>query len=190
MRDDRQAQIIVNLQGDEPEINPQAIDQLVESLQVNSAASMSTLATPIRDRLQLDDPACVKVVFDFSGRALLFSRHPIPHARDWDDNLLEENPPLFHQHIGVYAYRRELLMRIAQLPPGRLEQLEKLEQLRVMEHGETIMVCLVDEPTRGIDTPADYADFVARRRGGLAEQARWFYFWQILETVPAAGNPL
>ena len=160
------AGIVVNLQGDEPEINPEAIDQLVESLWDNPNAAMATLATPIRNRQDLEDPACVKVVFDSAGQALYFSRSTIPHPRDWDDELLQATPAVFHQHIGVYAYRRKLLLRLATLPMGRLEQLEKLEQLRVLEQGEKIMVALVDEPTRGIDTPEDYADFVARRLAG------------------------
>lgn len=160
------AEIIVNLQGDEPEINPAAIDQLVESLWASPQAGMATLATPISERCHLEDPACVKVVFDAEGRALYFSRSPIPYAREWDDALLTATPPLFYQHIGIYAYRRELLLRLASLPPGKHEQLEKLEQLRVLEHGETILVSLVDEPTRGIDTPADYAAFLQRRRAG------------------------
>jgi len=154
---------VVNLQGDEPEINPEAIDRLVESLWENPGASMATLATPIRDRQTLDDPACVKVVFDEAGQALYFSRSPIPHPREWDEEMLQATPALFYLHIGIYAYRRDLLLRLATLPMGRLEQLEKLEQLRVLENGERITVALVDEPTCGIDTPEDYAAFVARR---------------------------
>lgn len=160
------SEIVVNLQGDEPEINPQAIDDLVESLRANPSASMATLATPIRERSVLEDPACVKVVFDGAGQAMYFSRSPIPHAREWDDDLLAAVPAVFHLHIGIYAYRRDLLLQLATLPPGRMESLEKLEQLRVLEHGEKIMVTLVDEPTRGIDTPDDYAEFVARRQAG------------------------
>ena len=160
------ADVIINLQGDEPEIDPKAVDQLAESLFSQPAAAMATLATPIRERTQLEDPSCVKVVFDHEGKALYFSRSPIPNARDWDDRLLEPSPARFHQHIGVYAYRRELLLRLATLSPGKLEQLEKLEQLRVLEHGETILVAEIDEPTRGIDTPEDYAAFVERRLAG------------------------
>ena len=167
VRQVEEAEIIVNLQGDEPDINPAAIDQLVESLWTSPEAAMATLATPISKRSQLEDPACVKVVFDAAGRAMYFSRSPIPHAREWDDALLATTPPLFHQHIGIYAYRRELLLRLASLARrGRHEQLEKLEQLRVLEQGETILVSLVDEPTRGIDTPADYAAFLQRRQAG------------------------
>jgi len=161
-----QFDIVVNLQGDEPEIDPAAIDGLIASLQANPAASMATLAAPIRERELLEDPACVKVVFDNDQRALYFSRSPIPHARQWDDQLLSATPPLFHQHIGIYAYRRELLLRLASLPPGRTERLEQLEQLRVLEAGETILVTPIEEPTRGIDTPEDYAAFVARRKAG------------------------
>ena len=160
-----QAEIIVNLQGDEPEINPGAIDRLVESLESNSTASMATLATPIRDRSLLEDPACVKVVFDNSGQALYFSRSTIPHVREWDDIHLETFPAQFHQHIGVYAYRRELLLELASLAPGRTEQLENLEQLRVLEHGKKILVSEIQEATRGIDTVEDYAAFVSRRAG-------------------------
>jgi len=160
------AEIIINLQGDEPEIDPVAVDQLAESLLADPSAAMATLATPIRDRALLEDPSCVKVVYDPHGRAMYFSRSAIPHVRDWDPAYLEAEPALFHQHIGVYAYRRELLLRLAQLPPGRFEQLEKLEQLRVLEHGETILVTQIDEATRGIDTPEDYAEFVERRLAG------------------------
>jgi len=165
-RSEISAEIIINLQGDEPEIDPTAIDRLANSLLANPTAAMATLATPIRDRAMLDDPSCVKVVFASDGKALYFSRSAIPHARDWDESMLTENPALFHQHIGVYAYRRDLLLRLAQLPPGRFEQLENLEQLRVLENGETILVTEVNEPTRGIDTPDDYAAFVKRRLAG------------------------
>lgn len=160
------AQLVVNLQGDEPEIDPAAIDRLIETLDADPTANIATLATPIRDREKLDDPACVKVVFDPTGRALYFSRSPIPHPREWSDTLLTAEPAIFHQHIGIYAYRRELLLRLASLPPGRHEQIEKLEQLRVLEQGETILVSLVDRATRGIDTPADYAAFLASRKAG------------------------
>ena len=158
------AELIVNLQGDEPEISPEAIDRLVKSLAGNPSAAIATLATPIRDRDQLDDPSCVKVVFDRQGRALYFSRSVIPHPREWDDSLLVDSK--FYQHIGVYAYRRKLLLELAALVPGRTEKIEKLEQLRVLEHGETILVTEIDEATRGIDTAEDYAAFVSRRRAG------------------------
>jgi 3-deoxy-manno-octulosonate cytidylyltransferase (CMP-KDO synthetase) len=137
---------------------------LFELLEDNPAAAMATLATPIREREKLDDPSCVKVTFDAVGRALYFSRSPIPHAREWDDCLLTAQPPTFHQHIGIYGYRRSLLMQMPQWPVGRLEQIEKLEQLRVLENGESILVAVTERATRGIDTPEDFADFVARRQ--------------------------
>jgi 3-deoxy-manno-octulosonate cytidylyltransferase (CMP-KDO synthetase) len=123
---------------------------------------MSTLATPIRTKEKLHDPACVKVVFDDGQRALYFSRSVIPHPRTWHDDLLTAEPPHFYQHIGLYAYRREFLLQIAALPRPAIEQLESLEQLRVLHAGKTILVGRTDEPSIGIDTPADYAQFVAR----------------------------
>lgn len=154
--------IFVNVQGDEPEIAGRAIDLAVELLEADASASMSTLATPIRSRAQFDDPACVKVVFDRSGRALYFSRSPIPCPREWDDRWLTADPPCLYQHVGLYAYRRDFLLRLAEMPPSRLEQIERLEQLRVLEAGHAIVVGTIDEPSFGIDTPADYRTFVAK----------------------------
>lgn len=157
------AEIIVNLQGDEPDADARAIDRLFELLESTPSAAMATLATPIRDRHKLDDPSCVKVVFAADGRALYFSRSPVPHAREWDDRLLTAEPATFHQHIGIYGYRRSLLMQMPKWPVSPLEQIEKLEQLRVLENGESILVAVTQRATRGIDTPEDFADFVARR---------------------------
>ncbi|HVU87619.1 MAG TPA: 3-deoxy-manno-octulosonate cytidylyltransferase [Pirellulales bacterium] len=154
--------IFVNVQGDEPELAGHSVDLVVELLERDPRLQMSTLATPIRRREQLLDPACVKVVFDGRGRALYFSRCPIPFVRDWHDELLTENPPNFYQHVGLYAYRRDFLLQIAALAPARIERLEKLEQLRVLDAGHAIAVGVVDEPTVGIDTPEDYAAFVRR----------------------------
>lgn len=156
--------IVVNVQGDEPELSGESIDLAIQLLEENPKAEMSTLATPIRSRPQLEDPACVKVVFDSQGRALYFSRSPIPHPRQWDDTLLLAKPPIFHQHIGLYAYRREFLLKFSQLPRPLMEKTESLEQLRVLHAGHTILVGTVDEPTAGIDTPADYQRFVKKHR--------------------------
>ena len=158
--------IFVNVQGDEPEISGGAIDRAVEMLELQDKAVMSTLATPIRRRSQLEDPACVKVVFGAGGRALYFSRSVIPHPREWNDLLLATDPPHFFQHVGLYAYRREFLLRLAAMPQSPLEKTERLEQLRVLEAGYGILVGVVDEPTFGIDTPADYRAFVERHRRG------------------------
>jgi 3-deoxy-manno-octulosonate cytidylyltransferase (CMP-KDO synthetase) len=154
--------VIVNVQGDEPDISADAIDGVIELLAQSPTAVMSTLATPIRTKEKLHDPACVKVVFDDQHRALYFSRSVIPHPRTWHDDLLVAEPPHFYQHIGLYAYRREFLLQIASLPRPAIEQIESLEQLRVLHAGRTILVGRVDEPSIGIDTPADYAEFVAR----------------------------
>ncbi|MFZ5830757.1 MAG: 3-deoxy-manno-octulosonate cytidylyltransferase [Planctomycetota bacterium] len=158
------AEIVVNLQGDEPELPGAAIDLAIELLDRNPRAVMSTLATPIRGREQLEDPACVKVVFDRDGRAMYFSRSVVPRPREWDDKWLTADPPAFYQHIGLYAYRREFLLELAAMPPSRLEQIERLEQLRVLEAGHAILVGVIDEPTQGIDTPEDYRRFVERQR--------------------------
>jgi len=155
--------IVVNVQGDEPELKGQSIDLAIELLEANSQAVMSTLATPIRTRDQLEDPACVKVVFDSQGRALYFSRSPIPCPRQWDESLLTADPPCFYQHVGLYAYRRDFLLRLAQMPQSPKEKIEKLEQLRVLEAGYCVLVGVVDEPTFGIDTAADYRAFVHRQ---------------------------
>ena len=163
-RDLPDADIVVNVQGDEPELPGSSIDRVIELLEDNPSMVMATLATPIRDRAQLEDPSCVKVVFDAGGRALYFSRSPIPHARQWQDELLLAEPPHFYLHIGLYAYRRDFLLRLAQLPRTPLEKLENLEQLRVLENGHTIGVGVVHERTVGIDTPEDYRAFVIRSR--------------------------
>lgn len=155
-------EIVVNVQGDEPELAGESIDAAIALLEERPEHVMSTLATPIRSREKLLDPACVKVVFDERQTALYFSRSPIPHAREWHDRLLDAEPPLFYQHIGLYAYRRDFLLTLAGLPPSRLEQTEKLEQLRVLEAGRSIAVALVPQATLGIDTPHDYEAFVKR----------------------------
>ncbi len=158
--------IVVNVQGDEPELSGESIDLVVELLDAAPEAMMSTLATPIRRREQLEDPACVKVVFAADGRALYFSRRAIPGIRKWDDALLSAEPAHFYQHVGIYAYRRRFLLQLADMPRSPLEQLEELEQLRVLEAGYSIRVGVVDEPTFGIDTAADYEAFVRRARTG------------------------
>lgn len=160
----RDVDVVVNVQGDEPEIAGRSIDLAIELLEKDPHAVMSTLATPIRSRQQLEDPACVKVVFDSRGRAVYFSRSPIPYARQWDDALLAADPPIFYQHVGLYAYRRDFLLRIAELCQPAIERVECLEQLRVLHGGHAILVGVIDEPTFGIDTPADYLAFVRKWR--------------------------
>ena len=159
------ADIVVNVQGDEPELSGESIDLVIRMLADHPDAVMSTLATPIRSRKQLEDPACVKVVFDKNGTALYFSRSVIPHPRNWSDALLTVEPPLFYQHVGMYAYRRDFLLHLTQLPQSPLEKTESLEQLRVLDNGYEIMVGVVDEPSFGIDTPEDYNKLLYRVGG-------------------------
>jgi 3-deoxy-manno-octulosonate cytidylyltransferase (CMP-KDO synthetase) len=153
------ARIVVNLQGDEPEISPEALDLVVALLESDRDASMATLATPIRSESVYRDPSCVKVVCSQAGRALYFSRSPIPCHRD---GLPEPPGPPGYLHLGLYAYRRDFLLRLADLAPSPLEMTEKLEQLRVLEAGYAIAVGIIDEPSIGIDTPDDYRGFVER----------------------------
>lgn len=160
----RNADIVVNVQGDEPEIRGDNIDLVIRLLEQNPTAVMATLATPIRCEEQLLDPACVKAVVDSRGNAMYFSRSPIPHLRDGIAEVDFSVQTDFLQHIGLYAYRRDFLLALAELPPTRLEQLEQLEQLRVLDNGYQIQVGVVDEPSVGIDTPEDYARFVRRFR--------------------------
>lgn len=157
-------EIVVNIQGDEPEVDPGSIDLLVQLLVDHPDAQMSTLATPVRTREVRDSPACVKVVCAADGRALYFSRSLIPFCRDQDpDHVLAFDSPWL-RHLGLYAYRRPFLMKWAKLPESRLERLEKLEQLRALDAGAVIQVGLVERSAVGIDTPEDYAQFVARLR--------------------------
>jgi 3-deoxy-manno-octulosonate cytidylyltransferase (CMP-KDO synthetase) len=168
------ADVLVNVQGDEPEIAGEAIDLAIEQLERDwdRGAVMSTVATPIRRREKLEDPACVKVVFDDQGRALYFSRSMIPHPREWDDELLQLTPAVFHQHLGLYAYRREFLLELAKTPRATLEMVENLEQLRVLAAGMPILLGVTPHSSMGIDTPADYAAYVQRMRRGDSRALR------------------
>jgi len=157
------ARIVVNLQGDEPEISGHALDLVVALLERDPDASMATLATPVVSEEVYRDPSCVKVVCSGAGRALYFSRSPIPHHRDGVSNR-PSGQPLAYLHLGLYAYRRDFLLELATLHPSPLESAERLEQLRVLEAGRPIAVGIVDEPSVGIDTPEDYRRFVARWR--------------------------
>jgi 3-deoxy-manno-octulosonate cytidylyltransferase (CMP-KDO synthetase) len=157
--------IIVNIQGDEPDIDPAAIDKVASLLIDDPTAGMATLCTPISDAAMLDDPGCVKAVVTADGRALYFSRSPVPFLRDGDrEELLAGDDSPWRLHLGIYAYRREFLLSLTQRPPSPLEQLEKLEQLRALEMGATIRIAEVAHRSVGIDTPEDYARFVAGRK--------------------------
>ena len=152
--------IIINLQGDEPLIDPGALDQLIGLLEADPAAQMATLATPIRSGGQFADPGCVKVVCDDAGSALYFSRSPVPFVRDGSPDFAAR-PARFLQHVGIYGYRRSALFRFASLPPTAIEQFEKLEQLRALAAGWRIRVGMIDQPSLGVDTHEDYQRFLA-----------------------------
>lgn len=151
---DREVDLVVNVQGDEPFIAPELIDRLVSRMQQADAPDIGTACTPIEDAGELAAPSVVKVVRDVNGCALYFSRSLIPFARD-DDPVSLLNQGLYFRHLGIYAYRRAFLARWGAMPPHPLEQTEKLEQLRALAHGAKIAVIETRQQAPGIDTPAD-----------------------------------
>jgi 3-deoxy-manno-octulosonate cytidylyltransferase (CMP-KDO synthetase) len=162
--------IVVNVQGDEPMVDPAALDLLATLLEKNPGCEMATLATPLLSLEDWRNPNCVKVVLDNHGRALYFSRSPIPHVRGGEPKL--DKPSLqFLQHLGLYAYRRSFLVELAKLPPHPHEQLEKLEQLRVLGQGRGIQVGIVAEASIGVDTYEDYERFVRLHRQSAPRRA-------------------
>lgn len=155
------AEAVINVQGDEPLVTGEQIRALATGLK--GGADMSTLAVPFEAAEDFANPNQVKVVRDRSGLALYFSRSPIPFARDLGGEVsaewLAENK--VYRHLGLYAYSADFLAAFSTLEPGFLEGIEKLEQLRAMEHGYRIHVGVTDQPTIGIDTPEDIAPFEA-----------------------------
>ncbi len=152
-------EIIVNVQGDEPEIEPSTINALVQRLE-SGADDMATAATPFPAGADVADPNLVKVVMTREGRAVYFSRSPIPFWRDPTSGP----GPAYYLHLGIYAYRREFLLQFASWPPTPLESTEKLEQLRALEHGRSIFVLPVSRATHGVDTQEQYEEFVRRQK--------------------------
>jgi 3-deoxy-manno-octulosonate cytidylyltransferase (CMP-KDO synthetase) len=165
------ADVIVNLQGDEPQIDPAALDMLPNLLQKDTEAVVATLAAPIGADDAYRDPNCVKLVRDGRGRALYFSRSPIPFVRDGQPDF-GARPVRFLQHIGLYAYRRDFLLELASKPPADLEVAEQLEQLRVLALGRPIQVGVVPHAARGVDTFDDYQRFVATQKSRPIDPAR------------------
>lgn len=150
--------IVVNVQGDEPLIPAAVIDQVAENLSSNPNAGISTLVERITDVDDIFNPNAVKAVMDNTGRALYFSRAPVPWARDAFSDEVKSLPTAvnYYRHIGIYAYRVEFLHQFVQWSPGLLEQTEKLEQLRAMENGVDIHIEeAVEAIPAGIDTQAD-----------------------------------
>ncbi len=161
-----QFELFVNVQGDEPEISGHNIDTVIDRLASTPQAVVSTLAAPIRDQARLEDPACVKVVLDGNSRAMYFSRSPIPMPRDGAAKWLTHDSACFFQHIGVYGYRREYLLKIPKLNPVLIEKIESLEQLRFLAAGWPIFVDVIPHGFPGIDTVDDYQSFVRRQANG------------------------
>lgn len=153
--------MVVNIQGDEPEIDPALIDLAVGTLE-DSGADVATVGSPFGPGQDPRDPNIVKVVVDCRGRALYFSRSPVPFDRDAARVSGTAAGPL--KHVGLYVYRAGYLRRYVKLPETPLEQTERLEQLRVLEHGGTIAVAVAEVHHVGIDTPDQYAAFVRRWR--------------------------
>ncbi len=143
------AEIVVNIQGDEPCLDPEVVDLLVTQLQQNPDVVMTTPVSPITDRHQALMPNVVKCVFDRNGRALYFSRSPIPFAQ------AQDRIPPYYRHIGVYCFRRAALRHYVMLGKTPLQECEDLEQLKMLENGLPIHVCMVDDQAAGVDTPAD-----------------------------------
>lgn len=148
----RDAEVIVNIQGDEPLIDPGLIDRLAAKLEESSDWDMATAAAAVADAGMVGRPQVVKVVCDARGGALYFSRSVIPHVRD---GAVEDNLGLYRRHIGIYAYRKEFLARMVAEPPCELEKAEKLEQLRALYIGGRIAVLDTEESGVGVDTPED-----------------------------------
>ncbi len=152
------ADIIINVQADEPEINPSDIDTLAEILENNGDEVMATLVTAISDPKWLTNPNVVKTVLDCRNRAIYFSRSPIPYNRDKACGEVS----LAYRHLGLYAYRKDFLLKITKMPQTPLERCESLEQLRVIENGYSIVAAQVEASPEGIDTQSQYEAFVER----------------------------
>ncbi len=150
-------ELVLNIQGDEPLMRPEMIDQLVEGMHAEPKCVMGTLARKLDSAASLDNPNVVKVVLAQNGHALYFSRSRIPYVRD-----AQTGQPLdwlglarFFKHLGIYAYRREFLLEFVQLPQSELEKTEKLEQLRALENGFAIKVWITPHDSIGVDRPED-----------------------------------
>lgn len=153
---------VINVQGDEPRIDPRLIDRLANALRASSSLAMATAACPL-ELSERENPNCVKVVTGVDGDALYFSRAAIPFDRDGDSKV-----PLL-RHLGIYAYRRKFLLEFVKWKPSPLERTEKLEQLRALEHGARIRVLVTKSAGPGIDTPEDALAFEASLRASAAK---------------------
>ncbi len=152
IRNNPEIEVAVNVQGDEPLIEPASIDKAIQALVSDADADISTLIRAIDDKEEINNPNIVKVVTDNQGKALYFSRSPIPYER-------EIGKAKYYAHIGLYAYTRKALLKMTQLPQAMLEESESLEQLRALQNGMTIKTVEVNYKPVGIDTPEDVEKF-------------------------------
>jgi 3-deoxy-manno-octulosonate cytidylyltransferase (CMP-KDO synthetase) len=162
--------LVVNVQGDEPLIAPAMIEQAVSACTADPALPMASLRRRIDDPAEIHDPNLVKVVVDRDGNALYFSRAPIPFARNAANHFAAG---LAFKHVGLYVYRRNVLLRLATLPPTALERAEALEQLRALEHGIRIRVVETAWDSVGVDTPEDLERVRRLVAGGSPAAGRW-----------------
>ena len=164
------SEIVVNVQGDEPLIEPAMIDEAIRPLVEDSAIVMGTLKSRIRNLHDFLSPNVVKVVTDRNGFALYFSRSPLPNFRDkWNDlkdEAFNSGKLLCHKHVGLYVYRRDFLLQYARMAPTQLELSEKLEQLRVLENGYRIKVVETAYESIGVDTPGDLEKVLEKLKVG------------------------
>lgn len=154
--------LVLNLQGDEPALNPSAITALLAAMGAEGRAQMGTLVTPLHDRADYENPNVVKVVLGEGGRCLYFSRSPVPFLRGW-----EWGRKAVWRHVGVYAFRKSFLETFVSWPKGHLEEAESLEQLRALEHGAFVLAAPGDWPGCAVDVPDDIAaaeEFLRRER--------------------------
>ena len=149
------ADIIVNIQGDEPFIQPRMIDQAIEPLLFDKSVNVSTLAKQITTVEELKSKSIPKLVFDYENFALYFSRSPIPFVRDAKNNLERIASVEIYKHIGLYVFRKNTLLKFTKLKPTVLEQAEKLEQLRMLENGIKIKIVTTEFDSFSVDTPKD-----------------------------------
>lgn len=149
------AEIIVNIQGDEPFLSAEMIDKAIEPLLFDREVEVATLMKKISSEAELLNPSVVKVVYDYNNNALYFSRSPIPYLREQESLGEAISEGVFFKHLGLYVYRREALFKFYKLLPTDLEQIEKLEQLRMLENGMKIKVVETDIESITVDTPED-----------------------------------
>ncbi|HLG31991.1 MAG TPA: 3-deoxy-manno-octulosonate cytidylyltransferase [Ignavibacteriaceae bacterium] len=165
-KDLKDADIIVNIQGDEPFIDGKMIDQAIEPLLFDKEVHVSTLAKKIESVKELNSPDVVKVVFDYWNYAIYFSRAAIPFVRDVKSDKEKMLSTEIYKHIGLYVFRKDALLKFTKLKPTDLENAEKLEQLRMIENGIKIKIVVTELDSIGVDTPEDL------------EKARTFYTWR------------